>query len=228
MGIGYNYSGGIKFGLPTNSDIGGIIYSGYYNAIDFKVNNANRMRIDSSGRLLLGTTSSGSYSAKMRVIGRIEATSLAVTSNSTIFYQGGNYGSPSIAVHGYTSSTTANQKLMAFRNLSSSEKGSIKIQGNATTYNTSSDERLKENIQDAVDAGDKIDGIQIRQFDWIDGGEHQDYGVIAQELLTVAPEAVSEGYDEDEMMSVDYSKLVPTLIKEVQSLRARVAELEDK
>jgi len=50
--------------------------------------------------------------------------------------------------------------------------------------------------------------------------------MVAQELNTVAPEAVYTPDDPDEMMGVDYSKLVPMLIKEIQSLRSRVAELE--
>ena len=50
--------------------------------------------------------------------------------------------------------------------------------------------------------------------------------MVAQELQSVAPEAVSEGETEEDMMSVDYSKLVPMLVKEIQSLRARVAQLE--
>jgi hypothetical protein len=50
--------------------------------------------------------------------------------------------------------------------------------------------------------------------------------MVAQELMTVAPEAVSVPEDPEKMMGVDYSKLVPMLIKEVQSLRARVAQLE--
>ena len=104
--------------------------------------------------------------------------------------------------------------------------GSISVTGAATAYNTSSDQRLKENIVDAPDAGDLIDAIQVRQFDWIVDGEHQRYGMVAQELNTVAPEAVSAPEDPDEMMGVDYSKLVPMLIKEIQSLRARVADLE--
>ena len=104
--------------------------------------------------------------------------------------------------------------------------GSIQTAGSATLYNTSSDARLKENITDADDAGALIDTIQVRQFDWIEDGEHQRYGMVAQELNTVAPEAVSEGETEDDMMGVDYSKLVPMLIKEIQSLRARVAQLE--
>ncbi|MDA7514293.1 tail fiber domain-containing protein [bacterium] len=106
------------------------------------------------------------------------------------------------------------------------EVGSIKANNSATTFNTSSDARLKENIVDADDAGELIDGIQVRQFDWIIDGEHQRYGMVAQELNTVAPEAVSEGETEEDMMGVDYSKLVPMLVKEIQSLRARVAQLE--
>ena len=105
--------------------------------------------------------------------------------------------------------------------------GQIRTDGSATSYNTSSDERLKENIQDADDAGSKIDAIQVRQFDWIIDGTHESYGVIAQELQSVAPEAVSGNPESEEMMGVDYSKLVPTLIKEIQSLRNRVAELEN-
>jgi len=104
--------------------------------------------------------------------------------------------------------------------------GSIQTAGSATAFNTSSDARLKENIADADDAGELIDAIQVRQFDWIADGEHQRYGMVAQELNTVAPEAVFEGDTEEDMMGVDYSKLVPMLVKEIQSLRARVAQLE--
>jgi hypothetical protein len=60
--------------------------------------------------------------------------------------------------------------------------GSISTNASATSYNTSSDQRLKENIADADDAGSKVDAIQVRQFDWKADGSHQDYGMIAQEL----------------------------------------------
>jgi hypothetical protein len=104
--------------------------------------------------------------------------------------------------------------------------GAITTDGSATAYLTSSDQRLKENIADADDAGSKIDAIQVRKYDWKADGSHQDYGMVAQELQLVAPEAVSGDADSEEMMGVDYSKLVPMLIKEIQSLRARVADLE--
>ena len=66
----------------------------------------------------------------------------------------------------------------------------------------------------------------MRQFDWNVDGSHQDYGLIAQELQPIEPMAVSGSEDGDEMMGVDYSKLVPILIKEIQELRGRVAALE--
>ena len=105
--------------------------------------------------------------------------------------------------------------------------GAISTSGSVTGYATSSDQRLKENIVNADDAGGLIDAIQVRQFDWKADGEHQRYGMVAQELELVFPEAITQEFeDPDEMMGVDYSKLVPMLVKEIQSLRNRVAELE--
>jgi hypothetical protein len=103
--------------------------------------------------------------------------------------------------------------------------GSITQSGTtAVLYNTTSDQRLKENILNADSASSLIDALQVRKFDWKSDGSHQRYGFIAQELVTVAPEAVHQPEDTDKMMAVDYSKLVPMLVKEVQSLRKRLAD----
>jgi len=227
----------INFGRGPNSsnvghdaDIGAIGYSNYSNYLYLRAAGAERMRINYAGNVLIGTTSVGSYGAKLRVNGRIESsTGITCTSNGSQFQMGGNYGGATIEARSYSSYSTSAQMIIKLANNSGTEFGSIKIAGAATQFNTSSDERMKENIQDANDAGAKIDAIRIRQFDWKSqyGGAHQDYGLIAQELQPVAPEAVSEGYTEEDMMSVDYAKLVPTLIKEIQSLRSRVAELEN-
>ncbi len=116
--------------------------------------------------------------------------------------------------------------LLDFYRNGGTDVGSISVTSSATTYNTSSDQRLKDNIVDAPSASDDIDAIQVRSFDWKVDGSHQKYGMVAQELQTVAPDAVTEGDTEEDMMAVDYSKLVPMLVKEIQSLRARVAQLE--
>ena len=163
-----------------------------------------RMRIDSAGRLLHQTTSSTSY---------------PTTSVYAMFGVGGD---ATLKLGGYGGSHTMIQFLYAGNN----SVGTIISTATSTSYNTSSDQRLKENIADADDAGSKIDAIQVRKYDWKADGSHQDYGMIAQELQAVAPEAVSGDADSEEMMGVDYSKLVPMLIKEIQSLRNRVAQLE--
>lgn len=110
------------------------------------------------------------------------------------------------------------------------EIGSVTQNGTtAVLFNTTSDERLKENISPAAEAGDLLDAINIVQFDWKSDGSHQPYGVLAQNLQSVAAYAVKEG-DSGETVTdpwaVDYSKLVPMLIKEIQQLRARVTALE--
>ena len=167
-------------------------------------NSAERMRIDASGNLLVAAAG-------------IESPS-GFDVNP---YVGG------IKVNiGHNGSAANADTYIAFRR-NSIVLGSIsQVSATGVAYNTTSDQRLKENIADADDAGSRVDAIQVRQFDWKIDGSHQDYGMVAQELQAVAPEAVSVPEDSDEMMSVDYSKLVPMMLKEIQSLRARIAQLE--
>jgi hypothetical protein len=161
------------------------------------------MRLDASGNLLVGCTSLPSSSVK--------GAGFTPTATGTDLYLGSN--------------TTTGDNQIVFYN-PNGLVGSISTSASVTQYNTSSDERLKENITDANDAGDKIDAIKVRQYDWKADGSHQDYGMVAQELMTVAPEAVSVPEDPEQMMGVDYSKLVPMMLKEIQSLRARISQLE--
>jgi hypothetical protein len=165
-------------------------------------------RFDASGNLLVGTTSGVTGS----VAGGFQVQNNSGT-GTTI-----NIGHPDGAASGFS------YALFSYNN---SIIGSIGQSGTtAVLYNTSSDQRLKENIVDAPSASDDIDAIQVRSFDWKADGSHQKYGMVAQELQSVAPEAVSGDSDSDDMMGVDYSKLVPMMLKEIQSLRARVAQLE--
>jgi hypothetical protein len=161
-----------------------------------------RMRIDSSGNVLFATTAASASNTGDGLV--TNGVNGALTSRRT---------------------TGSNQGHIGFVN-GGTTVGAINTSTTATTYATSSDARLKDNIADADDAADLIDALQVRQFDWKADGSHQRFGFVAQELVGVAPEAVSAPADEDQMMGVDYSKLVPMLVKEIQSLRARVAQLE--
>lgn len=170
---------------------------------DFNTGAGLKMRLTDDGNLLVGLTSISD--ATSRTYGNAFS---------------GTSSNPNWKSWGSGSHTHAQ-----FRN-GTSAVGSITSTTSATAYNTSSDQRLKENIVDAPSASDDIDAIQVRSFDWKADGSHQKYGMVAQELQTVAPEAVSAPEDPEEMMGVDYSKLVPMMLKEIQSLRARVAQLE--
>lgn len=113
----------------------------------------------------------------------------------------------------------------------STQVGSISFSGSTTAYNTSSDERLKQDFVD-FDSASIVDAVQVYDFAWKDS-DQRSFGSKAQELHKVFPQAVTPGHgepgDEDfEPWSIDYSKLVPVLMREVQSLRERVAALEAK
>jgi len=185
--------------------------------LSFGSGGSESARFDAAGNLLVGTTS---QTAQLTVNnGGNNYPSWLQNSSSSIDY-------PNRVISSYaTGGQTAT--MFSFLAANGDVVGTIKSTVTTTAYNTSSDQRLKENIADADDAGSKVDAIQVRQYDWKADGSHQDYGMIAQELQTVAPEAVSGDADSEEMMGVDYSKLVPMLIKEIQSLRNRVAQLEE-
>ena len=127
---------------------------------------------------------------------------------------------------GKTASGTVNGIFFAHGTGANAYVGGLNYSDSATSLATSSDERLKKNIEDADDASPKIDAIKVRKFDWKKTGEHQEYGFVAQELEPVFAHAVHTGQDDFKTKTVDYASLVPMLVKEIQSLRSRVATLE--
>lgn len=101
--------------------------------------------------------------------------------------------------------------------------GTISVTGSATAYNTSSDVRLKQDFQPINPK--LLDLINVYDFEWKADGTRA-YGVKAQELEEIVPQAVHKGDSEDDMWSVDYSKLVPIMIAKIQELEARLKVLE--
>jgi hypothetical protein len=104
--------------------------------------------------------------------------------------------------------------------------GSVSSSTVLTSYNTTSDYRLKEDLQE-IKGLEKVQAIKVYDYKWKSEDSRMD-GVLAHELAEVLPYAVTgekDAVDEegkDKMQSVDYSKIVPILIKAVQELQAKL------
>jgi hypothetical protein len=162
-----------------------------------------RMRITSDRKVLFGTTTYAGVGV-----------SIDLDANIIIKYSG-----------------TASQVMTEFKNNNGSI-GSIVGSGSVTTYNVTSDYRLKQDFKD-FNALELVSNIKTYDYEW-KSDKRRMYGVIAHELQEVLPYAVQGKKDELESdgnikaQSVDYSKIVPILVKAIQELKAEIEELSNK
>jgi len=169
---------------------------------------AERMRIDSSGNVLVGTTS---------VLGGINKLCL--------LYDGSTSG-------GLLTKTSTNITYTAanFLNSSGTSVGNIVCSATNTTYATSSDYRLKENVQPMVGSLNTISKLNPVTYDWI-ADKSKGQGFIAHELQEIVPEAVSgikDDVNEDgsiKPQGIDTSFLVATLTCAIQEQQALITDL---
>ena len=174
----------------------------------FKIttNNTERMRITSGGNVLIGqTTASGSVDGIYLRKG-IESGIIVTSDIALQLSRLGTTGD----IQSFYSGTT--------------KVGSISVTGSTTAYNTSSDYRLKQDYKD-YNGLYLINAIKTYDFEFKANNSRM-YGVLAHELSEVIPYAVTGEKDAKEMQSVDYSKIVPVLVKAVQELSAQIEELK--
>jgi len=201
-GDGSNYGAFLAYNRSTSAYI-----RQEYDALShiFSGSGTERMRIDSSGNLLVGTTT------------------IASQGKMTLDFNGSSN-------QGINIKETANQSSAGFMyfQYSTTVLGTITraTSTNAVLYNTTSDIRLKENITEAKPALDTVSNIKVRQYDWIGcENSHQDYGFIAQELAEVVSDVVTKGRTEEDTWAVDYGKLTPILCKAIQEQQALIENL---
>ena len=150
------------------------------------------------------------------------------TSNSNSYYQR------------WSAASTSTSYFVEFYN-PNAFVGAISTNGSSTSYATSSDHRLKENVDYTWDATTRLKQLKPARFNFIaDDTNTPVDGFLAHEVSSIVPEAVTgtkdatETYTDDEgneqtrivAQGIDQSKLVPLLVKTIQELEARITALE--
>jgi len=111
-------------------------------------------------------------------------------------------------------------------------RGSISVAGATAAFNTSSDYRLKENVDYTWDGTTILKQLKPAKYNWKIDPDNTVHGFLAHEAQAVVPDSVigeKDAVDENGDISpqqIDHSKLVPLLVKTVQELEARIATLE--
>jgi hypothetical protein len=112
--------------------------------------------------------------------------------------------------------------------------GSINLTTSSTTYSTSSDYRLKENVVELTGALDRVSQLKPSRFNFISDADKTVDGFLAHEVQDIVPEAITgekDAVDEKgnpEYQGIDQSKLVPLLVAAIQELKAEIEILKNK
>lgn len=177
--------------------------------LTFTTNDTERMRIDNSGSVRVGDSSSLGNG-----IFQIDATA------NFVYCQ-------------VMRANASNGAFVLFQKDDGSTIGVIDHTASATRYLTSSDHRLKENVADMTGAIDRVKALAPKRFNFIaDPDDTTVDGFLAHEAQTVVPEAISGSHNEvDEdgnavMQGIDQSKLVPLLTGALQEAIAKIETLE--
>jgi hypothetical protein len=188
-------------GATIGTAVGGMLFYTNTGAVGSEAY-TERMRITSDGNLLLNTSTANDVRLAIvgnnQLYGTAEFSSPKGTNNSHI-----HYGS------------TGDWYLRP-----ASNSGSVYVKN----YVAESDARLKENIEDTPYGLNDILALTPRKFNWINGGDVENNGFIAQEVEEVLPALVSEG----QWKSVDYQGITSILVKAIQELKATVDAQETR
>jgi len=167
----------------------------------FNMGATERMRITTAGALLVGATS--------------------IFASGLVCSDGGTTYTPFAARVG----TTSNAGQMYFLN-PNGIVGSITTNGSVTSFNITSDYRLKEDLK-PIKGLEIVNKIKVYDYKWKSDDSRMD-GVLAHELVEVLPYAVTGVKDGEQMQSVDYSKIVPVMVQAIKDLKQELDSLKNK
>jgi hypothetical protein len=162
------------------------------------------MRITSVGNLLIGTISSNNYPFEVEANGSGNHIHLKRSAANSDIFMGGT--------------TLAATQLF----IRSGGSGGVRLDAGATSWVSASDERLKNISSNIENATEKLNTLRAVNYTWkFDKENSNNLGLIAQDVIKVFPELVSES-SQDGMYGVKYTELIPVLVKAIQELKAEI------
>ena len=187
-----------------------------------------------AGALLFGTLSSGSVTERVRIDSSgnvlVGCTALPSGGAGGAGFEAGQSNGRTLLQLGTT--TTSQITVQRFYN-PNGNVGEIKLSGSSTIYSTSSDYRLKENVTADWDATTRLKQLNPVRFNFIADADTTVDGFLAHEVQSVVPEAISGTHNEVDAdgnpvyQGIDQSKIVPLLTKTIQELEERITALEN-
>jgi len=203
-------------------------------SLTFGVNGSEKMRIHSTGDVLIGATDPTSYNSNADDLIIYEANDFSGMTLAADNDQGSNiyFADPQDDnVGGITYNHTSNYMMFRVNGASRAEidsGGSLTMSGDVIAYGSPSDKRLKENIKPIKSALDKVNKLQGVTFNWKKSNSildiKEDIGFIAQDVQKVIPELVRE--NEDGMLSMRHQGIAPILLEAIKELKAEIEELK--
>ena len=199
--------------------------SGASSTIAFLTANNERARIDSSGNLLVGTTTQNG-SEKFGILATGSGVfahwkSTGTSSNPNVFRISTGQLSGGIGTGRFiTCDDGGSDKFFV--------AGSGTVNSTSTSITAISDQRLKENVRDLETGLSEVMQLKPRRFDWKTGqgtGKKDVVGFIAQEVEVVLPDLIGEWKNQDDEIvhkSLAMGDMLPTLVKAIQELNAKV------
>ena len=192
------------FGTDGN---GGLIGMSTNHYLRFITNNIERARFFSDGHFMLGTTATPDG-----------------TSNGGSAFIKDSAGRMNLYI---ATTTTGAADIANFFN-GNGLVGRILTDGSSTTYQTSSDYRLKENVNYDFNGLERLKKLKPARFNFIADADTTVDGFLAHEVQEIVPEAVGGEKDGEEMQSMDYGRITPLLVKAIQEQQEQIEALQSE
>ena len=200
-----------RIGVNTVANTSDLTFSGG-TRYRFYTGSNERMRIDSSGHVMFGTTTITPATTNVTGVSALSDGRLHVSAQSQTSLFVNRKGTDGTAVE--------------FRN-DATIVGSISVTSSSTSYNTSSDYRLKENVAPIQNGLTRLQQLNPVQFDWKNSGETSEC-FIAHEVQEIFSDAVTGEKDAEEMQVMDYGRITPLLVKAIQEQQTIIDDLKTR